>query len=121
MTEQEKFATGLVNAADKLRNLLIERPELPLVVFANSDANTGDYSLMSCYSVNAEVGEFLDCCQTVNEGICYTEREDFEQDIYDSMCFDFDGSEQELEQEVKRRMKEYDAYWKPCIILVVGN
>lgn len=121
MTESKKCATGLVNSTEKLRNLLIEHPDLPLVVFANSDANAGDFSLMSCYFVNAEVGEFLDCWQAVNDERCYTEREDFEQDIYDSICFDFEGSDQDLEQEVKRKMKEYDAYWKPCIILIVGN
>lgn len=121
MTEHEKYATGLIHSTDELRKLLLEHPNLPLIVFANNEANLGDYRLMSCGYIHAEIGEFLDCCQTVNDERCYTDRDEFEEDIYDSIYYDFNGSDEDLKRGVKRKMMEYNPYWKPCIILCVGN
>lgn len=121
MRESEKHPTGLLHSGDKLRQLLLEHPDLPLIVFATDEANSGDYSAMSCGSICCEVGEFLDCQQDVNDERCYTDRDDFVDAIYDAIEWKWDGSEKELEQEVERRADEYEPYWKPCIILTVGN
>lgn len=120
MRDEEKRPTRLLHSADDLRQLILDHPDLPLIVFASDDANSGDYSYMSCGTVHAEVGEFLDCMQDVDDEYCFTDREDFEEKIVNSL-YDFDGSEQELEDEVKRRAAEYEPYWKPCIIVNVGN
>ena len=47
MNEYEKKSTGLLHATDELRQLILENPELPLLVFAGEDCNSGDYSYMS--------------------------------------------------------------------------
>lgn len=120
MTEQEKMPTGLTHSSDTLRQLILEHPELPLVVIANDNANIGDYSTMFCSEVYAEVGEFLDCKQDINDEKAYTDREAFEEDVADSLC-DFDGSDQEMEQAIENKIMEYEPYWKPCILLTVGN
>lgn len=120
MREEEKRPTDLLHSADDLKKLILDHPDLPLLVFANEDANSGDYSLMSCGSVHAEVGEFLDCMQDVDDNYCFTDRDEFSEKIEDSL-YDFDGSEQELEMAVERIASEYDPYWKPCIIVYVGN
>lgn len=44
MNEYEKKRTGLLHATDELRQLILENPELPLLVFAGEDCNSGDYS-----------------------------------------------------------------------------
>ena len=85
MSESEKRPTGLSHSGEKLRKLLLEHPDLPLLVFANEDANSGDYSLMSCYSVFAEIGEFLDCRQEIEDEIVFTDRHDFEEAVSDSL------------------------------------
>lgn len=118
MTEQEKRPTGLIHTGDKLRQLLLEHPDLPLLVFATDDVNSGDYAYMSCGSVSAEVGEFLDCMQTVDDEYCFIDRDEFEEKIADSMC-DFYSSEEELDAKVERIAAEYEPYWKPCIIVYV--
>lgn len=120
MTEQEKHSTGLFHTGDKLRQLLLEHPDLPLLVFASDDANSGDYAYTSCGSVSVEVGEFLDCKQTLDDTYCFIDRDELEEKIADSMC-DFSGSEQEFDNEVKRIVAEYAPYWRPCIIVYVGN
>ena len=120
MRDEEKRPTALLHSADDLRKLIIEHPDLPLLVLASEDANSGDYPYMSCNSVSAEVGEFLDCMQYIDDEHIFTDRYEFEDKICDTM-YDYDGSDQEFEQEVERRVMEYDPYWKPCIIVYVGN
>lgn len=121
MTLDECKPTGLLHATDELRQLIIDHPELPLLVFAGEDANDGgDFSYMSCSCVNAYVGEYLNCAQTVNDCRCYTDRDDFREDV-EYQHSDFDGSEQEFEQFIERILEEYEPFWKPCIILYVNN
>ena len=77
MTNEERRPTGTVNSATELRQLIIDNPDLPLVVFAGEDANcNGDFMYNSCSYVSAYVGEFLDCQQTINDEKCYCERDD---------------------------------------------
>ena len=73
MTIEERKPTGLLHSADELKQLIAENPDLPIVVFAGDDANTGDYTYMSCNYVSATKGEFLDCDQQIDE-CCNSER-----------------------------------------------
>lgn len=113
--------TDLLHSADELRRLIIENPDLPLLVFAGENANDGgDFPYMSCSSVTARVGEFLDYPQTVNECRCYTDRDEFREDVENDNA-DFDGSDREFEQFVENILSKYEPFWKPCIILYVNN
>ena len=120
MTELEKRPTGLLHSGEEIRKLIMEHPDLPLVILANDEANTGEYSTMFCSSLYAEVGEFLDCMQEIEDEHAFTDREEFEDYVADSF-YDFDGSEKEKEQAIENRIMEYEPYWKPCIIVTVGN
>lgn len=121
MTHEEQKPTGILSSAEELRQLVIDNPGLPLLVFAGEEANCGgDYSYMSCSHVSASVGEFLDCCQTVNDCKCYCDRDDFQEDLED-LHSDFDGSDAEFEKFIEDKLMEYEPYWKPCIILYVNN
>lgn len=121
MTQEERMPTGIVQASAELRQLIIDNPDLPLVVFAGDDANSGDYMYTSCSHVSAYVGEFLDCAQTINDEKCYCERDDFEEDLANSLDDYFEESEEDFNNRVRREVAEYDPYWKPCIILYVNN
>ena len=80
----------------------------------------GDYPYMSCSYIKAYKGEFLDCTQTVNDCMCYTDRDEFEEAVADSLA-DGDYTDEEFDALVKKTVAEYDPYWKPCIILDVDN
>lgn len=120
MKELERRPTGLLTASDTLRKLIIDNPDLPLLVFAGDDCNSGDWAYMSCSSCHATLGEFLDCMQEVNDEKCYTDRDDFQEDLEDHYS-DFDGSEDEFERFIENKLLEYDPYWKKCIIFYVDN
>lgn len=124
MKECEKRPTDLLHTGDELRKLLLEHPDLPLLVFAGDECNSGDYSYMSCTSVVADVGEFLDCQQEVDSEWCYTDRENFEEALADILYYNDEAegkTDAEFDALVKKKMAEYDPYWKPCIILCVNN
>lgn len=109
MTNEERRPTGLLHTADELRQLIRNNPTLPLLVFAGEEANSKVYK-----------GEFLDCAQTVNDCMCYTDRDEFEEAVADSLA-DGDYTDEEFDALVKKTVAEYDPYWKPCIILNVDN
>lgn len=121
MEKRESRPTDLLHATDELRQLIIDNPGLPLLVFAGEDCNSGDYSYMSCSHVSASKGEYLDCMQEVNDERCYTDRDDFQEDLEYNWADNFDGSDQEFEQFIEARLMEYEPYWKPCIIVYIDN
>lgn len=119
MRDREKLDTGLLHSCEHLREILLERPELPLLVFAGEEANGGDFPFVCCGNIRAEIGEFLDCRQEVYEELASTSREEF-QDAIETYS-DFEGTDEEFDKYIKARMAEYEPYWKPCIILYVDN
>lgn len=124
MTLEERKPTGLLHSADELKQLIVENPDLPILVFAGDDANNGDYSYMSCSYVSAKKGEFLDCRQQIDECKCYTDRDDFEDDVENVLAEEKqyrDLSDDEFNTLVEQTVNEYDDFWKPCILLHVDG
>lgn len=121
MKIEERKPTNIVSSAKELRRLIIDNPNLPLVVFAGEDANCCNYMYTACTWVNAYVGEFLDCMQDVNDEKCYCDRDEFEEDLADTLEEYFEESQDAFDMRVQREVAEYDPYWKPCIILYVNN
>lgn len=124
MTNKERKQTGLLHSADELKQLIAENPDLPILVFAGDYANNGDYPYMSCSHVSAEKGEFLDCEQQIDDCKCYTERDDFADDVENVLAGEEqyrDLSDNEFNALVEQTVNEYDEFWKPCIILQVDE
>lgn len=121
MRESEKMSVHFLNSAVEFRKLLIENHDLPLLVFAGDNANNGDYGFMSCSSIRCEKGEFLDCMQEVNDELCYTDRDDFAEDLEDVLWDGKEYTEEEWEAIMNAELAEYEPYWKKCIILYVDN
>ena len=110
----------LLKNTEELRKLILENPELPLVVFAGQDANIGDYSMVACSRISAYIGEVLDC-ETEYSDEVHTDREYFAEVVSDYYYSSFDGTESEFDEYIDAKVAEYDQYWKKCIILEVDN
>lgn len=124
MKEYEKTPTGLVFPTDELRRLMMENPDLPLVVLAGEEANPDrEYTYMFCGSVRANLGEFLDCNQAVNDECSYFDRDEFEEDLEEKLADEAPAGmiEEDFQALLKKELAEYEPYWKPCIILTVNN
>ena len=122
--ENEKKPTGLVHSAEKLRQMILDNPDLPLVVRAGEDANSGDYSLMMCSSIKCEIVDFLDCNQNYYMEYVFTDRTEFEETIADSLYLDepLEGlTDKEYDELVDMITAQYEPYWKKCILVTVDN
>ncbi len=124
---EEKTRTEALHSTDYLRQLIVENPDLPLLVFAgeNAPATDSDCYWCTCCYAEAKLGEFLDCIQDDDDMRCYTDREAFAETIENELLFKyddtFDGTEADWEVFVNRYIKEYEPYWTKCIILYVDN
>lgn len=101
----------VLHSTDELRQLILDHPDLPLLISAGEEA-----AGFLCTSISVRVGEFLDCDQNIDEEITFTDREYFEEEVRDKYE-DFDGTEEEWEAFIERKLAEYEPYWKRCIIL----
>lgn len=112
-----------LNECQELKRLIAENPHLPLAFFSE---DTGDYysSYISCSSVTAEKGEVLDCYQDINDEKAFTSRDDFEEDLRDTLwgVVEYRNlSEEEFDEVFEEEKSKYDDKWKDCIIVYVGN
>lgn len=125
MKPQEKKSTKLLNSTTELRQLILNNPNLPLLVFAGEDCNGGYYGYVGCSYVRAYKGEFLDCQQAINDEKYYIKRDDFSEDLADKLYSEWkelgSNTDQKFEEFFKKRLLEYDPYWKDCIILLVDS
>ena len=116
-----KYHKNLINKTDKLRKMILENPDLPLVVFAGEEANSGDYSWMGCTDVYFEIGKVLDAAGPNGEKI-YLDVDDLEDDVGD-LLYDEVGDipDPEYGAMLKERMSKYDDDWVDCIIIYATN
>ena len=113
-------SSGLDHSTDGLRKLIMEHPNLPMLVFAGEECNRGDYSYMCCTTVRAEIGEYLDCKNEASDEIIFTDRSSFEEELEEAF-WGSELSEDEFEKMIDEKMKGYEPYWKPVILVYVDN
>lgn len=115
---------GIVTDNTELKNLILENPTLPLLVFATEDANSGEWSkeLASC---RCEKGIVLDAtkdCWLPRDDRVYTDEDDLEEDIQDALADEDEYkslSDEEFYKVVSEKAKALEPYWKECIIITV--
>ena len=115
--EPKGTSLNIATNTQELRKLIIENPDLPLLVFAGPDAylDDGVHSKMACSSCVAELAEYLDCyVEEDGDFTIFTDRDELS-DIIEDYCEDTDDPYD------SERFHSYDPYWKKCIILYVDN
>lgn len=125
------MSIDVLHNTDDLRKLINQYPEYPIAVLAGRDANGDDYwGWMFCSSVTYSVGEILDCHHPIENPYwdtqrVYTDRDEFEEDYADwfaSTCDEEDWVDTDgFNDYITEQVKQYDKYWKPCILIYVDN
>ena len=111
-------------ANEKFRKILNEHPDLPVVFLANEEANTGDYSLVYCESVQVGIGEILNEETPYDRDTTFTDRDDFMEAIGDAICDQEEYkamSDKEFDEAIEKIAAQYDDKWVEVIEVVVGN
>lgn len=114
--EPKGTSLNIATNTQELRKLIIENPDLPLLIFAGEDAYFDcGFAYTCCSSIWAELGEFLD--SYIEEGgsdKIFCDRDELN-DIVGDYYYE------ESDDYIDEKIKSYDPYWKKCIILYVDN
>ena len=118
-----KFKTyALSKESDELRKLILENPDLPIVVLAGEEASSYDWYWTYCSSVSCHISEILDCDYYDYDDTVFTDiyrlEEKIGDDLYDEY---FDKSDEEFEAAVKSKLEELEPYWKKVIAIYANN
>ena len=121
------FPLDLATNTDKLKELISVNPDLPIVVLAGEQANSGDYTSMYCSDVRFLIEEILDCEVPYMEYV-ETDRIHFEEEIEEWLWDDMGGndknstlSEAVFEDALKELKEEFEPYWKKVIVIMADN
>lgn len=113
---------SLAQSSDELKNLILENPDLPIVVLAGEEANGGYCGWMYCSDISFAIDEILDCDFYDYDDTVFTDRdrleEKIEEDLYDEY---YAMSDTEYEEAVKREVEKYEPYWKKVIAIYANN
>lgn len=105
----------------KLRQLILENPTLPLLIFASKNANMGNHNYECCTDVYPKISEYLNYIYDNGE-TCYLSKEEFKEDLYEKFLERYeDLGEKECEELVEKELAEYESCWRRGIIVQVGN
>lgn len=113
---------SLTQKTDELRRLILENPDLPIVILAGEEANGGDYCWMFCSSISFHIDEILDCDFYDYDDAVFTDRDRLEEYIedmlYDEYC---EKTEEEYDKAIKDKLAELEPYWKKVIAIYATN
>lgn len=115
---------GVVTDNAELKKLIIENPNLPLLIFVTEDANSGEWSveLASCGCSKGIVLDATKDCWLPRDDRIYTDASDLEEDIRNALDDEDEYkslSDKEFYSVVAEKVKALEPYWKECIIVTV--
>ena len=104
----------LTKESDELKKLILENPDLPIVVLVGEESYGGDYPWVFCSSISFGIDEILDCDYYDYDDTVFTDRDRLEEKIADDLY-------EEYNEAVKRELEKYEPYWKKVIAIYATN
>lgn len=118
-------STGIIHDADKLRKLIQENPELPVVILAEESANSGEWCWQYCSAVDCQIETILDVKTPYDSDgeKTFTDEGDFLEEIENALYDKFGDSmtTKQIEEAAKREADMYSGCWRKVIAVYVGN
>ena len=118
-----KFRTyALSKESDELKKLILENPDLPIVVLAGEEANNGYYNYMFCSYISFRIEEILDCDYFDYNDCVFCDRSRLEEYIEDMLYDEYhDKPDEEYEEAIKNKLAELEPYWTKVIAIYATN
>lgn len=106
----------------EFKKLILDNPDLPIIVFAGEGAHCGDYYWMLCTSISFGIEEILDCDYTDYDDVIIQDRGRLKERIMDDLYDEYsDKPDEEYEEAIKREMEKYEPFWKKVIAIYADN
>lgn len=114
---------NVIKDASKLRRLISENPDLPIVVLAGEEANTGDYAWMYCSSVCCDIECILDTITPYDDEHIFSDKDDFRGVVSDALWNEKtkDLPDEEYEAMVEAEVAKFEPYWRKVIAIYATN
>lgn len=111
----------IAHNTSELKKIILENPDLPIVVFAGREACNYDFNTTLCSYMQTYVGKYLDIkVEEDKEDRMYEDEDDLKDKIYEYYSDKF-TDEKELNNYVDKKLNQYSHFWKKCIVLYVDN
>ena len=110
----------IAKGTDELRKLILENPTLPIVVLTDYEVVADEGGYWYGKSVSYEIKELLGVKSGYDVGRIIDDRSDLEELLSDRMCeeeWTKDLTNEEYQEAVHRKMKEYEPLWTKCICI----
>ena len=110
----------LTKQTDELRKLILENPELPIVVLADEDSVCDYYGWTFCSSISFHIEEILDCDFYDYDDRVITDRDRLEEIIADNLDGEY-LTDEAYEAAKKYELERLEPYWKKVIAIYATN
>lgn len=112
----------LAHNTEKLKQLIAEHPDYPIVVLAGEEANGGDYAWMFCSDVSFAVDEILDTDYYDHDDTVFTDRDRLEEYIEDMLYDEYsEKPQEEYDRAIKAKVAELEPFWVKVIAIYASN
>lgn len=112
----------LATETDELKKLILENPELPIVILADEDSSNADYGWTYCSRISFYIEEILDWDFYDYNDTVITDRDRLEELVGDMLWDDYyDKPDEEYDAAVKCELEKYEPYWKKVIAIYASN
>lgn len=113
---------SLTHNSDELKKLILENPDLPIVVLAGEEASGYDFYWTYCSSVSFHIDEILNCNYSDYDDAVFTDRDRLREKIEDDLYDEYhDKSDEEYEAAINREVEKYEPYWQKVIAIYATN
>lgn len=121
-TMSELNRLGLDYKTDELRRLILENPDLPIVILADENSVTDNGAWTYCSEIQVKIEEILDCEYYDYGDMVITDRDRLEEVIEDNLYEDYhDKPESEYDASIKAELEKFEPYWKKVITVWATN
>jgi hypothetical protein len=110
----------LATETDELKKLILENPDLPIVILANEDSSNADYGWTYCSRISFYIEEILDWDFYDYNDAVITDRDRLEEIIADNL-YDEYLTDEEYKEAIKHELEKYEPYWKKVIAIYASN
>lgn len=104
--------------SEELKKLILENPDLQLVVLAREESWDGEHTWTFCDNISFRIEEILNCDYVDDHDCVFVDRDDLEEHIenclYDEYC---DKPEEEYEAAIVKKLAELEPYWEKVIAI----
>lgn len=112
----------ITQSTEELKKLILENPDLPIVVLAGEEAHCDGFYWAYCSSISFHIGEVLDCDFCDYDDSIFTDRDRFREKIEDDLWEDYhELSDEEYDAAIDREVAKYEPYWKKVIAIYATN